>query len=89
MHLKPTATLSYAQLDTNLHNLNQLLKATHEFQPESEKYQQWKDAEIDFLTQQLIATKRLIDIKLQLIPISTILLAINDTTVAIEMPEKF
>lgn len=89
MHLKPTATLSYAQLDTNLHNLNQLLKATHEFEPESEKYKQWKDAEIDFLTQQLIATKRLIDIKLQLIPISTILLAINDTTVAIEMPEKF
>ena len=89
MHLKPTATLTYAQLDTNLHNLNQLLKATHAFEPESEKYQVWKDAEIDFLTEQYISTQRLIDAKLQLIPIDVLLAAIDDTTIAIEMPERF
>jgi hypothetical protein len=89
MHLKPTATLSYAQLDTNLHNLNQLLKATHEFEPESEKYKQWKDSEIDFLTDQYISTQRLIDAKLALIPVEVLLAAIDDTTIAIEMPEKF
>ena len=89
MHLKPTATLSYAQLDTNLHNLTNLLKATHNFEPTSDKYKQWKESELDFLEQQYTTTKRLIDAKLQLIPIDVLLLAIEDNTIAIEMPEKF
>ena len=89
MHLKPTITLSYEQLDTNLRNLNYLLKATHDFEPESKKYQQWKDTEIEFLTEQYISTQRLIDAKLELIPVEVLLLAIEDTNMAIEMPEKF
>ncbi len=89
MHYKPTTTLSYAQLDTNLHNLNHLLKATHEFEPESKKYQDWKDTELEFLTEQYISTQRLIDAKLDLIPVEVLLAAIEDTTIAIEMPEKF
>lgn len=89
MHLKPTATLSYAQLNTNLHNLNQLLKATHDFEPESEKYKQWKETELDFLEEQYTTTQKLIDAKLALIPVEVLLAAIDDTTIAIEMPEKF
>jgi len=89
MHLKPTATLSYAQLDTNLRNLNQLLKATHDFEPESEKYKQWKETELDFLEEQYTTTQKLIDAKLALIPVEVLLAAIEDTTITIEMPEKF
>jgi len=89
MHYKPTTTLSYEQLDTNLRNLNYLLKATHEFEPESKKYQDWKDTELEFLTEQYITTQKLIDAKLELIQVEVLLLAIEDTNMAIEMPEKF
>lgn len=89
MHLKPTATLSYAQLDTNLHNLNKLLKSMHDYQPETKKYKQWKETELDFLEEQYTTTQKLIDAKLALIPVEVLLAAIEDTTIAIEMPEKF
>lgn len=89
MHLKPTATLTYTQLDNNITMLNDLLKKTYAFKPETPKYKAWQEAEIDFLTEQYTTTQRLIDAKLQLIPIEVLLAAIDDITIAIEMPEKF
>lgn len=89
MHLKPTATLTYAQLDTNLHNLNHLLKNTYQFEPISAKLKEWKQNELDFLIEQYTSTKRLIDAKLELIPLDVLLAAIEDTTMAIKMPKTF